>query len=244
MSQLDNKTKWVAIAGDDDIYSTGGVSFTNYERYFGNVTDKYVVIENRIIFIFLNTVNEGGPVSKERLDWMDHVIQNHTDLLVVLCLHHSLFEFPLFTDLSASNAGEIWNHITQHENVILTLSGHVHLSLVRIHSNQNNKVWALSTEALMGTGYIRLFDVYQDRIEVYAYSAWESKAYTGTLDRFTIRLNQLDDDADQDLWNDEVDIMPTHPFVPNGIIGSTAIAITIIIYWTRERMWRTRVLST
>jgi hypothetical protein len=180
-------------------------------------------------------MNGGGMVSTERLEWMDQVIQNHNDLLVVLCLHHSLFEFPFIDGLSASNAGEIWDHVTQHGNVLMTLSGHVHLSWVRVHSSQDNGVWALSTEALMYRGYIRLFDVYQDRIEVYTYSAWENKSYMGTLDRFAIRLDAADSDEDRDLWSNGVDVMPTHPFVPNGLICSAAIETTIIMYWTRKR---------
>ena len=233
MHQLDNKTKWVVIAGDD-VFGAGGASFKNYERFFGNMTDQYVVIENRILFIFLNTMNEGGEVSNERLEWMDQVIQNHNDLLVVLCMHHSLFEFPLLADLSASDAGEIWNHLIQHDNVIMTLSGHVHLCWVRVNNNQN-KIWALSTEALIYRGYIRFFDFYQDRIEVYAYSAWENKAYVGTLDRFTIWLNATSNDEDRDLWNNGIDIMPTHPFVPNGMICLAAIEATMIMYWARKR---------
>ena len=235
MHQLDNKTTWVAIAGDDDVLVRRGVSFTNYERFLGNATDQYVVIENRILFIFLNTLSEGGEVSTERLDWMDQVIENHNDLLVVLCLHHSIFEFPFVYGLSASNAGEIWNRLIQHENVILTLSGHVHLSWVRVKANQDNGVWALSTEALLYRGYVRLFDVYEDRLEVSAYSAWENKSYMGTLDRFTIRLNAADNDEDRDLWSNGADMMPTHPLVPNGIICSAVIETTIIMYWQRKR---------
>jgi len=84
------------------------------------------------------------------------------------------------------------DHVTQHGNVIMTLSGHVQLKL-DTRSQQSGK-WCMGVKhrSLMYRGYIRLFDVYQDRIEVYTYSAWENKSYIGTLDRFTIRLNAAD----------------------------------------------------
>ena len=86
----------------------------------------------------------------------------------------------------------------------------------------------------MDRGYIRLFDVYRERIEVYAYSPWTDQTYFSPLDRFTIGLSSDNYDADGDLWANNLDYMPTHPLIPNGILASLALAISLIVYWKRK----------
>jgi len=233
---LDGRTRWAVLTGDDDGSFGSRPELANYEKYFGNNSqDQYVIVEDNFLFILLNWNSVDGSVSKERLEWMDEIIQSHKGLRVVIGIHPYLFGFPILNLLMVPDADEIWRHIDKHENVIMTLSGHIHQSWVRIHVNGKNKVWSIATEDLMQNGYIRLFDVYEDRIEVYAYSPWANKMYTGTLDRFTIKLNPDNYDVDGDLWNDGSDVTPTHPFVPNGILGSMIVTVSILTYWIKNR---------
>ena len=153
----------------------------------------------------------------------------------MICLHPYLYGYPFLNIMRVSNADEIWSHIDKFENVIMTLSGHIHRNWIRIHINGERKVWSISTEALKEKGYIRLFDVYNDRIEVHAYSPWTNQKYTGILDSFTVRLNPNNDDVDWDLWRDDLDIMPTHPLIPNGILITLTITVAILAYWMKEK---------
>jgi len=237
MHQLDNRCSWAVLAGDNDvIYRNDRADLTNYWKYFGNNSiDQYFILGDKLLFILFSWNNMDGSIPQERLEWMDDIIQQHEELYVVICLHPYLYGFPFLNIMRTPNADEIWSHIDKHENVIMTLSGHIHRNWIRIHTNGKFKVWAVSTEALMEKGYIRLFDVYEDRIEVYAYSPWTNQTYTGTLDRFTIKLNPNNYDVDGDLWSDDLDIMPTHPWIPNGIFTSAAITVTILLYWIKER---------
>ena len=236
MHQLDNRCDWAALAGDNDVVSKNQVYLANFRNHFSNNSvDQYFVVEDRLLFILLSWNNVDGSISRERLSWMDQVIQEHQELNVIMCLHSYLFGFPFLNILRAPNADEIWTHIDKHDNVIMTLSGHIHQNWVRIHTNGQSKVWSVSTEALMEEGCIRLFDVYEDKIEVHAYSPWTNKTYTGPLDCFTIELNPNSWDVDGDLWSDDSDIMPTHPLVPNMIVFSVTTAIAVVTVWARAR---------
>jgi len=89
-------------------------------------------------------------------------------------------------------------------------------------------------------GHIRLFDVYEDRIEVYAYSPWTNKMYTGPLDHFTTELSSSNHDVDGDLWTDESDIMPTHPLVPDAIVAWLATMIGGSACWAAQYLSKRR----
>jgi len=89
--------------------------------------------------------------------------------------HAYPYGYPFLNFLRAANADELWSHIDKHDNVVMTISGHIHANWLSIHVNRRSKVWSISTEALAAKGYIRLFDVYEGRIEVYAYSPWTNK---------------------------------------------------------------------
>ena len=240
MHQLDGG-RWAILAGDNDVLYKNGIYLTSYEKYFGNSSfDQYFIVKDRLLFILFTWSNLDGSISQERLEWMDEIIRNNENLSVVICLHPYLFgsflNFPSPESPVVQNIEEVWSHIDKHKNVIMTLSGHIHLNWVHIHVNGKNKIWSISTEALKEKGYIRLFDVYKDKIEVYAYSPWKDQAYTGTLDRFTIKLNPVTNyDVDGDLWVDKLDIMPTHPLVPNGMFISVTIIIALLAYWIKKR---------
>lgn len=230
--QLGNRCSWAVLAGNHDVVSWKGVNLADYERHSGSSsTNQHVVVEDRLLFILLSWDDIEGAISEERLEWMDSVIQNHSDMLVVVCLHPHLFGLSLLNVLGAPNYDQIWRHMDNHDNVVMTLCGHIHRNWVQIHSTGRREIWSISTEALMDRGYIRLFDVYQDRIEVYAYSPFTDQAYANPLDRFTIDLNPDSHDADKDLWGNNLDYMPTHPLVPNGIIASVALAVGLVAYW-------------
>lgn len=232
MHQLDNRSKWAVIAGDNDIVSRNRADLTNYMKYLGpNSIDHYHVIKDKLLFILLSWNNTDGSISKERLEWMDQIIQTHKELKVVVCIHPYLLGIPLLNIMRLPNEEEIWTHINKHKNIIMILSGHTHQNWIRILSG----VWSISTQALNAEGYIRLFNVYKDRIEAYAHSPWTNKTYTGPLDQFTIRLNPENQDSDSDLWNNELDIMPTHPIIPNGILISLTATIAVLAYWIKER---------
>jgi len=236
MHQLDKRGTWGVLAGDNDVLQRNRIDLTNYRKYLGNNSvDQYFVVGDKLLFILFSWADLDGGVSHERLEWMDEVIQEHEELYVAVCLHPYLFGYPFLNYMRVSNADEIWSHIQKHKNVIMTLSGHIHQNWINIHINGKNKVWSLSTEALIGRGYVRLFDVYKDRVEAYAYSPWTNETYRGTLDRFTIELDTDNYDVDADLWRDDLDIMPTHPFVPNAVLIFTAIAITLLICWAKGR---------
>jgi hypothetical protein len=115
----------------------------------------------------------------------------------------------------------------------MTLCGHIHFNWVQIKGMHN--VWSISTEALKDRGYVRLFNVYQDRIEIYAYSPWTNQKFTGSLDCFIIELGSNNYDVDGDLWANTLDIFPTHPLIPNGILFSLALAVSLIIWRILER---------
>jgi len=239
MHQLDG-VRWVTLAGDDDVLYRDRIDSANYKKYFGNESyDQYVVVEGRLLFILFSWNTLDGSISRERLQWMDETIRQHGDLSVVICLHPYLFgsflNYISPETLSVPNVEEVWSHIDQHENVIMTLSGHIHRNWVYIHANSKSKVWSISTEALFQKGYIRLFDVYNDKIEVHSYSPWTDQQYTSVLDCFTVELNPENNDVDGDLWGDSLDIMPTHPLVPNGIFISATITITILAYWIKRK---------
>ena len=235
MHQLD-EGRWAILAGDNDVLYRNCIHLTNYEKYFGNSSfNQYFIVKDRLLFILFTWSNLDGSISQERLEWMDEIIRNNENLSVVICLHPYLFGSSLPESLVVQNTEEVWSHIDKHKNVIVILSGHIHLNWVHIHVNGKNKVWSISTEALMEEGYIRLFDVYEDKIEVYAYSPWKDQIYTGTLDRFTIKLNPDNYDVDGDLWVDNLDIMPTHPLVPNGMFISVTITIALLAYWIKKR---------
>jgi hypothetical protein len=171
---------------------------------------------------------------------MDNILQERSDLPAVICLHPTLFGLPLITNMVGTpNEAEIWTHIDKHENVIMILSGHAHHNWIRVQDNGKNEAWCISTEWLNAEGYIRLFDVYEDRIEVYTYSSWERKSFTGPLDCFTVCLNSSQYDSDGDFWSNGIDIMPTHPMVPNILIFQATLTIAIIIYWVKKKMNRT-----
>lgn len=229
MHQLDNRCNWAVLSGDNDIQS-GRFDLSNYERYFGNNSmNQYFSVENKLLFILLGWNNMDGSISQEWLEWMDAIIESHKNMHVVICLHPHLFG-PAFLNIQgAPNYEEVWNHIENHDNVIMTLCGHIHLNWVQIHADEERQVWSVSTEALKDRGYIRLFNVYEDRIEVHAYSPWANQTFSSTLDRFTVELSN-NRDVDGDLWENALDVMPTHPLVPNVVLISLAIAISLLVY--------------
>lgn len=236
MHQLDERCSWAVLAGDNDVVYWRGVDLTNYKKHFGdNSIDQYFIVGGKLLFILLSWSDVGAGLSEERLEWMDEIIQNHDELYVVICLHPYLYGYPFLNIMRAPNADEVWTHIDRFENVIMTLSGHIHQNWIRIHMNGETKVWSISTEALIEKGAIRLFDVYEDRIESHVYSPWTNQEYTGTLDRFTIELNPNSYDVDGDLWRDDLDIMPTHPLIPNGIITSLTTTTAILAYLVKGR---------
>jgi len=229
MHQLDNRCDWAVLPGDNDLQER--LDQTNYEMYFGNDSmDQYFLVENKFLFILLGWNNRGGSISQERLEWMDATIDDHRNLPVVICLHTHLFGLSSVNILGVPNYAELWYHINMHENAIMTLSGHIHLNWIQIRSHDEHQVWSISTEALKDKGYIRLFKVYKDRVEVHAYSPWTNQAYSSALDRFTIDLTSNNRDADGDWWGNSIDIMPTHPLVPNGVLVSLAIAMLLLAY--------------
>ena len=235
MHQLDNRCDWAVLAGNHDVLSWRGLDEANYERHFGNSTDQHIIIEDRLLFVLLGWDNFDGSISKERLEWMDSIIEKHERMKTVICLHPHLFGLSLLNIFGLPNYEEVWRHIDRHDNVIITLSGHIHLNWVQVRSSGRREVWAISTEALKDRGYIRLFSVYEDRIEVSAYSPWTNQTYSGPLDRFTITLNNYDTDGDGDFWGNSSDPMPTHPLVPNGILASLATTIMLLVYWFRGK---------
>jgi 3',5'-cyclic AMP phosphodiesterase CpdA len=233
MHRLDNRCDWAVLAGNHDVLSWGGLDSSNYERYFGNSTDQHIIIEDRLLFVLLGWDNFDGSISQERLEWMDSIIEKHERMKTIICLHPHPFGLSLLNILGLPNYEEVWRHIDRHDNVIVTLSGHIHLNWVQVRSNGRRDAWAISTEAMKDKGYIRLFSVYEDRIEVSAYSPWTNQTYSGTLDRFTVTLNNDDTDGDRDLWGNSLDPMPTHPLVPNGILASLTMTIAFLVYWIR-----------
>jgi len=234
MRRLDGSCNWTVLAGDNDV-GESIVDLSNYVNYFGEDSiDHFFIVESRLLFILFSWTTPDGRVSSEKLDWMDRVITDHPDLYVVVCLHSNLYGVYLPGFMRVPNADEIWNHIDRHENVILTLSGHSHMNWVRIHVNKGHKVWSISTEALAGKGYIRLFDVYEDRIDVYGYSDWTKQYYRGPLDSFTVELNPNSYDVDGDLWGDDMDVMPTDPLVPNGVLIGVAVTMFLVTYLVRS----------
>lgn len=237
MHQLDNKCIWAVLAGDDDVLRGNQVDLGNFEKYFGsNEKDQYFIVGNKLLFIFLSWINLDGSISKERLEWMDNILQVHSDIPAIICLHPTLFGLPILTNIVGTpNEAEIWTHLDKHENVIMILSGHAHYNWIRVRDNGKKEVWCISTEWLNAEGYVRLFDVYEDRIEVYAYSPWKGKSFTGPLDCFTISVNSNQHDSDGDLWSNGIDVMPTHPMVPNVLIIQASLITAIIIYWVKKR---------
>ena len=237
MHQLDNKCVWAVLAGDDDVLRGNQVDIGSFEKYFGsNSSDQYFIVKDKLLFILFSWINVDGSISKERLEWMDNVLQMYNDLPTVLCLHPTLFGLPILTNIVGTpNEAEIWTHIDKHENVIMILSGHAHYNWIRVRDNGKEEVWCMSTEWLNAEGYVRLFDVYEDRIEVYAYSPWKGKSFTGPLDCFTVSLNSSQHDSDGDFWSNGIDIMPTHPMVPNVLIIQATLITAIIIYWAKKR---------
>jgi len=233
--QLGNRCSWRVLAGNHDAMSWRGVDLANHERYFGNdSTNQHIVVGDKLLFILFSWNDMEGRISNERLEWMDSIIQDNSEMFAIVCLHPHLFGLSLLNILGAPNYDEIWSHIDWHGNVVMTLCGHIHRNWVQIHSSGIHETWSISTEALMNRGYIRLFDIYQDRIEVYAYSPWTGQTYFSPLDRFTIDLSSHNYDVDGDLWANNLDYMPTHPLVPNGIFVSLALAISLIVYWKHK----------
>jgi len=237
MHQLDNKCAWAVIAGDNDVSRWNQVDLENFEKYFGsNSSDQYFIIQGKLLFILFSWINVDGSISKERLEWMDNILEMYSNLPAVICLHPTLFGLPLITNIVGTpNEAEIWTHIDKHENVIMILSGHMHRNWIRVRDNGKKEVWCISTEWLNAEGYVRLFDVYKDRIEVYAYSPLKGKSFTGPLDCFTVSLNSSQHDSDGDLWSNGIDIMPTHPMIPNVLIIQATLTTAIIIYWVKKR---------
>jgi len=244
MHRLDNRSRWAVLAGDNDVLWGNQVNLANFERYFaGNSVDQYFTVGGRLLFILFSWSTEHGAISQARLAWMDEVIRTHDELDVVICLHPSITGIPLLDIVreemsSVRNSEEIWKRIEQHQNVIMVLNGHTHLSWVTILNTGKGKVWSISTKALSEEGYIRLFDVYEDRIEVYAHSPRTNRSFKGPLDRFTIELSSSNYDVDGDLWTDESDTMPTHPLVPNAIVAWLIIVIGVSAYWVAQYLSR------
>jgi 3',5'-cyclic AMP phosphodiesterase CpdA len=229
MHRLDETSLWAVLAGNHDV-TDGNFDSANFHKYFSNQSmDQYLLVQDKLLFILFGWNNIDGSLSAERLEWMDSVIETHKDNLVVICLHPHLFGMSLFNIFGTPNYEEIWSHIDKHDNVIMTLCGHIHFNWVQIKGMHN--VWSISTEALKDRGYIRLFNVYQDRIEIYAYSPWINQEFIGSLDRFTIEFGLENHDIDGDLWDNALDIMPTHPLFPNGVLISLGVTILLLIGW-------------
>ncbi len=235
MHTLDNTSSWAVLAGNHDV-ADGIFDLTNYMQYFGNNSiDQYFIIEDKLLFILLSWNNTDGSITNQRLEWMDGIIESYEEKQAVICLQPHLFGLSVLNILGAPNYAEIWNHISKHKNVVIVLSGHIHMNWVRTYNIGEGDVWAISTEAVTDKGYIRLFDVYKDKIEVYAYSPWTNQTYLGPLDRFTIKLASVGYDADGDLWGNSLDLMPTHPLIPNGLLTSLGIAIIVTVHFYKEK---------
>jgi len=249
MHRLDGVCNWTTLAGNHDVIHYGQVNFSNYEKYFGlEAINRFVVVKNRLLFILLSWTTMDGRIPTKTLEWMDNVINNYSHMNTVICLHPYLYPYSLFgikntplLPLTVPNAEEVWDHINKHRNVILTLSGHVHNNWVRIRVANNHEVWSICTENLANRGYVRLFDVYTDRIEVYAYSSWEKVSYDGPLDQFTINLGSNDRDYDRDLWSDSIDPMPTDLWIPNVIVISITAIGTLSAYLITRKIQKRRL---
>jgi predicted phosphodiesterase len=245
MHQLDGKCLWAVITGDDDVTLWNRVDLENFEKYFGqNSSDQYFIIKDKLLFILFSWINTDGSVTKERLEWMDGILQRYSDLPAVICLHSTMFGLPsIFNVAGTPNEAEIWTYIDKHENVFMILSGHLHSNWVRVRDNGKNEVWCVSTQSLNSEGYVRLFDVYEDRIEVYAYSSWEKKNFTGPLDCFTINLASSHHDSDGDFWTNGIDIMPTHPMMPNVLIIQVVLVTVTLTYCIKKRPKKIKIGS-
>ena len=238
MHTLDPHCNWTALAGNHDVQHGDGapVNLRLYKQYFGDdAVNTFNVVNNRLLFILLSWTTSDGSISPQTLDWMDQTIEAHPNLSVVVCLHAYLYPYSLLNikrvgslSLTVPNAQEVWDHLDRHKNVVMTLSGHLHDNWVRIHINNGHEIWSISSSALKDEGYIRLFDVYEDRIEVRGYSPWTNKNYSGSLDHFTVNFISKNYDVDGDLWSDSVDIMPTEPLIPNMLVVGTVAFITMV----------------
>ena len=237
-SKRNHAYNWTVLAGNHDVQDNDGaqVNFNLYRQYFGDDADNtFYVVNNRFLFILLSWTTRDGSIPLLTLDWMDRTIEAHSNLSVVVCLHAYLYPYSLLNlekinslPLTVPNAKEVWDHLNRHENVAMTLSGHLHDNWVRINTNNGHEAWCISSSALKDEGYVRLFDVYEDRIEVRGYSPWTNENHSGSLDRFTVSLISKNNDVDGDFWSNSEDIMPTEAFVPNMLIAGAAAFISLV----------------
>ena len=235
MHTFDDVCNWTVLAGNHDVQESGGapVNLTLYKQHFGEeAVNHFYMVDNRLLFILLSWTTRDGSIPSETLDWMDQIIEDNSNLYVVVCLHPYLYPSGLL-DIRwgmVPNAQEVWSHLDRHDNLILTLSGHLHHNWVRIHVHNQHKIWSICTAALKDEGYVRLFDVYEDRIEVRGHSAWTKRDYLGLLDHFTIELTSNNYDVDGDLWPDSTDIKPTDALIPILPIVGVSLSILALTY--------------
>jgi hypothetical protein len=89
-THLDNGPAWAVLAGNHDV-AYGVFDLANYKQYFSNNSfDQYFIVD-KLLFILLGWNNTDGSITRDRLEWMDNVIERYQEKLAVICLHPHLF---------------------------------------------------------------------------------------------------------------------------------------------------------
>ncbi|GAB4845731.1 hypothetical protein Ancab_039133 [Ancistrocladus abbreviatus] len=110
-----------------------------------------------------------GAVGSEQLEWLDHVLQEATNLKqkVVICCHLPLDPGASTTEALLWNYDEVMDLIHRYKCVKVCLAGHDHKGSYSVDSHRvHHRVFEAALECPPGSNAFGYIDVYDDRISL------------------------------------------------------------------------------
>ena len=155
------------VIGNQDVSEFDGLSKEKYmqivhSRYKMNpANSNYVFKKNGIVFAVVDGARQtipsaNGYYRKQTLEWLDRVLSENIENLVVILQHFPIYAPNLKRPLQTYKADEYLTLLDSHENVSAVISGHVYAN----QELMRKEVYHIITPAFMSEPhYYRIIDI-------------------------------------------------------------------------------------
>lgn len=115
------------LPGNHDRFVVMAAEFSKFGKQVRN--ERFLLIGGWIIILLDSTI-EGrveGALSKAELERLDTLLEQHSTMPALVCLHHHPFSVPgPFSAIGVENSDELDEIISRRRNVKAVLCGHIH----------------------------------------------------------------------------------------------------------------------